>query len=266
MQSARERRQARIRQSGAERLAKITGSAGRDFQTEADARQLRSRASQSQLGQSSRPSSSEHSSLSTPQTSYSEHDDPPDVLPSELGSTENQFANDPLFQMLSQMQNKMGGSGHLPTDAPAGGFPFNLSDLVAEKTGTTNTAEETPAAKAQRQASHRFQVAVHFVIMIMVGLYSSWNPYSMLSIFVAVELILTLALNFSAPPAQPSMLSPFIVYLPAQLQRPVRLLLANRFAIRQAYRDFCLVLLVYGLLHAHDGIDASSIHYRVRST
>lgn len=253
VQTAREKRQARLREGAADRLAKITGSAGRTFQTESESRQLKSRASLSQLNRQE----------STPPN---HHDDPPDVLPSDLdksaGQPENQFADDPLFKMLSQMQSKMGQDG----STGPGAFNFDFSDLVAQKTGSAQPAEETPAAQAQRARSARFQTGVHLLLMTLVGLYASWNPYMLLSIFIAVEVVLTIAFSFSASSARQSMLGPFVVYLPAALQRPVRLLLANRMAIRQTYRDFCLVLLVYGLSHAYDGTDATSMHYRVPSS
>ncbi|PRT56938.1 hypothetical protein B9G98_04558 [Wickerhamiella sorbophila] len=249
VQSARERRQARIREGAADRLAKITGSAGRSFQTESESRQF-NRKPTSQLGKPE-SSSPEH------------HDDPPDVLPSDLDKpqtqSEDRFADDPLFKMLSQMQSNLNQDG----SGGPGAFNFDFSDLVAQKLSAAQSVEDTPAAQAQRARSQRFQTAVHIILMVLVGLYASWNTYMLLSIFTTVEVVLTVAFSFSAPPARQSMFSPFVVYLPAVLQRPVRLLLANEMVIRQTYRDFCLVLLVYGLLHAYDGTDATSIHYRV---
>lgn len=223
--AARERRKARLRSGGNDRLRKITGTSGRpDFNV---------------------PTVNENRPPLAASASREVHDDddPP------VSSIAEHEAKAAPFDWKSILENMPQGSDH------EGGqilgdklFGTQQTDIQPQQTQQP-TSQQQNLAYSSRQKVDKAWSIVHLLVALILGVVvSRVNPFGLAAYFVASEAglqALRFALGHNVPPL---MLASVSQFLPPQGQR-----LLNNGALylqigRTIYRDFCVVLVIYGLL------------------
>lgn len=223
----REKRQARIRASGGNRLTKITSVAGtQDFKPPVE------------------------TPKKAPATAPAVASAPPANSPAgsrevESSMTDGRAANglapesDPLLAMLASMhQSQAGGS------PAAGAAPPSAPGANAQ-------------AQAQQRSTSRVNVEyvwnfAYFATSIALGLYAARvNPWAVARLFMAVQVAMLGVRvflghhNHGVPMV--SMLAPFLGMLPANRKRQLGVVAGLIGALRLAYWSFAVTVFVYGL-------------------
>lgn len=241
-QTRRERRQAKIREGGTSRLQKITGS-------------------------SSPESAADYKEHKVPSGDFGKenYDDPPESEPSmEMANGEgipSDRANDPLFKMLSQMQEQMGGVPNTGENEPGmnQNDPFT-SMFNAMMSGQNPMAQEQDQqAAAQQQQSkpapsktEAMWMIVHLVSSILLALHVVNSPHlysTLIWKFCTLQLILhssRFLLERGSPPAE-STIAMIAGYLPQPFQN--YLIIAARYLqfASLIFKDLTMVLFIIAI-------------------
>ncbi|KAA8904523.1 hypothetical protein TRICI_005468 [Trichomonascus ciferrii] len=245
-QTRRERRQARIREGGASRLQKITGSS------------------------SPEGAAADYKEHKAPSGNFGKknYDDPPESEPPALDMMNgdgipSERANDPLFKMLSQMQEQMGGGAPGGTGANEPGMnqsdPFT-SMFNAMMSGQNPMAQEQDAqAAAQQQQSkpvpsksEAMWMVLHLVSSIVLALHVVNSPHLYATLiwkFCTLQLVLhssRFLLERGSPPAH-STIAMIAGYLPQPFQN--YLIVAARYLqfASLIFKDLTMVLFIIAI-------------------
>lgn len=218
--TARERRQARIRAGAADRLDKITGGNARA----------------TKLTEPAPPAP----------TAPADHDDPPDVLPDPSAGLAALLASpgaapvhgDGAASAIEQLTSLMGGSAVDP-DAP----DFDLSTLLGPPPEPQNAPTASP-----RWFGAKWGI-LHTLCMVLLGLYSAFNPYKIWVLFLTTEIAITGLRYVVDPRPPPSMLMSLLQYLPAHIGTRLRLPLRAVLALKDSYQDLTTLLFVFCLFN-----------------
>lgn len=224
--AARERRKARLRSGASDRLRKITGDSGRtDFGPPVPTKRG-----------ISEPVSHTPSSL--------DEDDP---LVSTIQEHEENAAEVNWKSLMDGMSHLSGQSAETQLDG----------SLFGTAQGTQTDPFQVPQQSNQQQSSsivpkRRIDNAwntAHLITALIVGIFvARVNPFALASSFVIAEAGLQTIRFLLGHHVPPLMLTSVSQFLPPQIQGILRNGALYLQIGRTIYRDFCVVLVVYGLL------------------
>lgn len=265
----RERRQARIKAAGANRLAKITGTAGtQDFKEPVKTEPLKavSTPSQSsdQLNTPTPPKPSNSDSTITPESPEAQitPKGSPNLLPNDANPSKNTVstsasasASQEPFDPFSAFLQAAGGNGEFDMSKLAAAFgqqpPQTEKDAVQQQTNQQNNQQQYQQQHQPRR-TEKTDFAwdfIHIVGAIGVGLYAALaNPWNTTLVFVTLQVLqlATQVLLGQASTGLPGFVSPFVAMLPRNRQRQVYTAGGFLSALYTAYRDFSVSLVVFG--------------------
>ncbi|KKY18543.1 hypothetical protein UCRPC4_g04879 [Phaeomoniella chlamydospora] len=201
----RERREAKIKAGGVDRLERITRASGRTPESIRQDSPLSSPGARSTISQSPTPS---------PQPSLSNAADPTQIqaqeeflrsllrqqAPAEAGAEQQE---DPMIRM---MQSMLGGD---PSDPNAPEMPSFSADDVSKATGIPSFVTNLFLGKAPETEQQKRQVSlwkmIHGVFSVLLGIYTVWMVQTSIASFGA------------NPPTPPMVWNPFLVFVMGEL-------------------------------------------------
>ncbi|CAN6594903.1 hypothetical protein TRVA0_001S00254 [Trichomonascus vanleenenianus] len=249
-QELRERRQARIKAGGASRLAKITKTTNPEAEDYKPPVTMEKQAEAEPTSTGSQPEPAKEGAANAIATHH-EHDDPPtsEIPEDHLPKLDEEFANDPLFQMLNQMQT--GNVNENPFEALQA-----LSTMFGGGNESTTGDESQPFVQQKPQekrvsGSEVFWALAHTIAMVTLSIYVTLVDAgsSIVPKFCLVELVLhsTHFLLERGRPAQHSKIAALAQYIPDPFRSYI--LVASQyyhFGV-QLIRDVTMCIFIIGL-------------------